>query len=293
MLYVKNINKFYGNFQAVKSLSFTLKEGEVYGILGRNGAGKTTTIRMIMGIYDPDSGEIKREFSEKDVSYLPEERGLYPKLTIKETLSFFGEIKGMSKKEIKNAKDLLLEKFDLTKWYNKKIENLSKGMQQKVQFIISIMNNPKFLILDEPFSGLDAINIQLFKDEMLEMKKKGTTILFSTHIIEHAENLCSNIMIIKNGEKIIDGPLTKIKKDFGKNTIFIRYEGNSAVLKNEYVETIDDYGTYAEIKLKNESDYNNYLKSIIGKLNIYEFKLDTPSLKSIFIESVGKEHENE
>ncbi len=288
ILKAEKINKYYNDFHAVKNLTFEVDENMIYGILGRNGAGKTTTIRMIMDIYEPERGTITRNYSPQKVSYLPEERGLYPNLTVKETLKFFGEIKGMSKQKINNAKDYWLQKFELTEWYDKKVEELSKGMQQKVQFIISCFNDPKLLILDEPFSGLDPVNMQIFKDEILKLKEKNTTVLFSSHIIEHVEYLSTNVLVIDNGEKVIDGKLSDIKKEYGKKTIFVRYEGDSSVLKNDMVKTIDDYGSYAEVFLKNPDEHNQYLNKITPKLNILEYRIDVPSLKSIFINKVGE-----
>lgn len=288
ILKVENVNKYYNEFHAVRNLSFNVEENTIYGILGRNGAGKTTTIRMIMDIYEPEIGKIIRNYSPEKVSYLPEERGLYPNLTLKETLDFFGEIKGMNKKEVDRAKDYWLERFDLSEWYEKKIEELSKGMQQKVQFIISCFNNPKLLILDEPFSGLDPVNMQVFKNEILKMKENNTTVLFSSHIIEHVEYLSTNVLVIDNGEKVIDGKLSDIKKEYGKKTIFVRYEGDSSKLKNSMVKNIDDYGSYAEIFLKNPDKHNEYLNIIVKDLNILEYRIDVPSLKSIFINKVGR-----
>jgi len=288
ILQVNNVNKYYNDFHAVKNLSFNVKKGGVYGILGRNGAGKTTTIRMIMGIYDPEVGEIKRNYSSNRVSYLPEERGLYPKLSLKDTLIFFGQIKGLTKQQIDKRKDYWLNKFDLTKWYDKKIEELSKGMQQKVQFIITAMNQPELLILDEPFSGLDPVNMQIFKDEIIKLKEQGTTVLFSSHIIEHVEYLCSNVLIINEGEKILDGTLSKIKEKHGEKTIFIDYEGDGTILENEMVDHIDNYGGYAEVFLKNPEEHDKYLSNIVGKIKIFEYRIDLPSLKSIFIDKVGE-----
>ncbi|TYB30788.1 MAG: ATP-binding cassette domain-containing protein [Candidatus Mcinerneyibacterium aminivorans] len=287
ILKVDNVNKYYNDFHAVKNLSFQVEENMIYGILGRNGAGKTTTIRMIMDIYEPEIGNIERNYSPEKVSYLPEERGLYPNLTVKETLNFFGEIKGMSKKQISQAKNYWLERFDLTGWHEKKIEELSKGMQQKVQFIISCFNKPKLLILDEPFSGLDPVNMQIFKDEILKLKKENTTVLFSSHIIEHVEYLSTNVLVIDNGEKVIDGKLSDIKKEYGKKTIFVRYDGKSDKLNNELVKNIDDYGSYAEIFLNDPDKHNKYLNMIAPEVNILEYRIDVPSLKSIFINKVG------
>ena len=294
LLQLERVNKYYGSFHAVKDLSFSLDEGKVYGILGRNGAGKTTTLRMIMEIYYPEQGEIKRFFKNNEVSYLPEERGLYPKMTVAETIDFFGQVKGMNKKEIKAGTDEWLDHFDLGEWKEKKVEALSKGMQQKVQFIITAMNTPRFLILDEPFSGLDPLNIQLFKDEIVRLMRRGTTVLFSTHIMEHAENICNHVIIIDKGTKVVDGEMSRIKEEYGKMNIFIRYSGDGRFLRNGMEESVDDYGTYAEVVLKKREDYPGYLRTVAERLDISEFRVDLPSLKSIFLEAVGaKGDENE
>jgi len=294
LLQMDNVDKYYGSFHAVKGLSMLLEEGKVYGFLGRNGAGKTTTLRMIMDIYYPEKGEIKRFFKPDEVSYLPEERGLYPKMTVTETMDFFGEVKGMSRKNIRSVSPRWLERFDLAEWTDKKVEALSKGMQQKLQFIITAMNNPKFLILDEPFSGLDPLNIQIFKDEIVSLMRQGTTVLFSTHIIEHAENICNHVTIIKEGEKVIDGPITEIKEKYGKMNLFIRYSGDGAQLKNGMEQKIDDYGSYAEVILKDGKAYAEYLRRISQQLDISEFRVDLPSLKSVFLDAVNtQEEENE
>ncbi len=289
LLQLNKVNKYYSGFHAVKDLSLEVEEGDVYGILGRNGAGKTSTIRMIMDIYDPESGDINRGYSPEEVSYLPEERGLYPKMTLKDTINFFGEIKGMSRKEIKNNVEKWLAVFQLEEWYGKKVENLSKGMQQKVQLMISIMNNPRFLILDEPFSGLDAINIQHFKDVLVEAIKSRTTVLFSTHIIEHAENICSKVLIIDKGMKVLDGKINDVKEQHGKNSVYIRYDGDGSLLENHFAETVDDYGQYAEVVLRESGTHSDYLRAISKGLDISEFRLDRPSLKSIFIDMAGGE----
>ncbi|HOO60404.1 MAG TPA: ATP-binding cassette domain-containing protein [Candidatus Mcinerneyibacteriales bacterium] len=294
LLQLERVNKYYGSFHAVKDLSFSLEEGKIYGILGRNGAGKTTTLRMIMEIYYPEQGEIKRFFKNSEVSYLPEERGLYPKMTVAETIDFFGQIKGMSRKEIRANAGEWLEHFDLGEWKDKKVEALSKGMQQKVQFIITAMNTPRFLILDEPFSGLDPLNIQLFKDEIVSLMRRGTTVLFSTHIMEHAENICNHVIIIDKGKKVVDGEMSRVKEEYGKMNIFIRYSGDGRFLRNGMEESVDDYGTYAEVVLKKREDYPDYLRAVAARLDLSEFRVDLPSLKSIFLEAVGaKGDENE
>ncbi|MBN2726580.1 ATP-binding cassette domain-containing protein [Candidatus Mcinerneyibacteriota bacterium] len=294
LLQLERVNKYYGSFHAVKDLSFLLEEGKIYGILGRNGAGKTTTLRMIMEIYYPEQGEIKRFFKNSEVSYLPEERGLYPKMTVAETIDFFGQIKGMSRKEIRANAGEWLEHFDLGEWKDKKVEALSKGMQQKVQFIITAMNTPRFLILDEPFSGLDPLNIQLFKDEIVSLMRRGTTVLFSTHIMEHAENICNHVIIIDKGKKVVDGEMSRVKEEYGKMNIFIRYSGDGRFLRNGMEESVDDYGTYAEVVLKKREDYPDYLRTVAARLDLSEFRVDLPSLKSIFLEAVGaKGDENE
>lgn len=295
VLYISGIIKKFGDLTAVKNLSLKLSKGVICGLLGPNGAGKTTTIRMIMNIIIPDRGEIKilgKKMDEKlkeKIGYLPEERGLYPKMKVDDLLSFFAGIKGISKNEAKNRINYWLERLEIADWRIKKINELSKGMQQKIQFILTIFNDPQLLILDEPFIGLDPINTELFKDIILELKQKGKTILFSTHIMEQAEKLCDEICLINKGENILSGKLNQIKRNFGKNTVVVEYQGDGDIFRNSAdIAKYNDYGNYVELELKEEVESQSFLKKIIDKVNIQKFEVMEPSLNQIFIESVKK-----
>ena len=276
MLSISGITKNFGNLTAVKDLSLELSKGIICGLLGPNGAGKTTTIRMIMNIIIPDRGEIKvlgKKMDEKlkdSIGYLPEERGLYPKMRVEHLLSFFAGIKGISKKEAKKRINYWLERLEIADWKIKKVNELSKGMQQKIQFIITIFNDPKLLILDEPFIGLDPINTEIFKDIILELKQKGKTILFSTHIMEQAEKLCDEICLINKGEKILSGKLNQIKRDFGKNTVIVEYQGDGNIFRNlDDVVKCNDYGNYVELELGERIGPQSFLKNIIDLCSLW------------------------
>ena len=218
MLKVDKVSKYYGDFLAVDNLSFTVKPGEIFGLLGINGAGKTTTFRMIMGLLDASSGSITLDGKKIDyditdqIGFLTEERSLLTKMTVLEQVLFYGTLKGMNKKDIINRLDKLLEKFGIIEYKNKKIKELSKGNQQKIQFITAIINEPRLLILDEPFSGLDPFNVELFKQEIIDMSKKGSMIIFSSHRMEHVELFCKKLVILMNGRSVISGYLKDIKE---------------------------------------------------------------------------------
>jgi ABC-2 type transport system ATP-binding protein len=293
-LEVENISKRFGDFYAVKQLSFKIPEGSIYSLLGPNGAGKTTTIRMVMNIIIPDEGSIKvlnRQMDESmksRIGYLPEDRGLYPKMKVGELLLFLAELKGLQRHEVRGRIDSWLERFDLADWKLKKVEALSRGMQQKIQFIATVIHQPDLIILDEPFSGLDPVNTKLFKDIMLEMKKKGRTIIFSTHRMEQVEMISDNICLINKAEKILEGNLSRIKQQYGKNTIVLDYEGDASFIRSlPEVENVDDYGKYMEIKMKERSDPQVLLSKSVGKIRVNRFEVREPSLNAIFIDKVG------
>jgi len=295
VLSISGITKKFGDLTAVKDLSLKLSKGVICGLLGPNGAGKTTTIRMIMNIIIPDRGEIKilgKKMDEKlkeKIGYLPEERGLYPKMKVDDLLRFFAGIKGISKNKAKNRINYWLERLEIADWRTKKINELSKGMQQKIQFILTIFNDPQLFILDEPFIGLDPINTELFKDIILELKQKGKTILFSTHIMEQAEKLCDEICLINKGENILSGKLNQIKRNFGKNTVIVEYQGDGDIFRNSAdIAKYNDYGNYVELELREQVESQSFLKKIIDKVNIQKFEVMEPSLNQIFIESVKK-----
>ena len=295
ILVLEKLVKDFDGKRAVDNISLRLGKGEILGLLGPNGAGKTTIIRMIMNIIAPDSGNIRilgENFSEKikdRIGYLPEERGLYRKLKVLETLSFFGELKGMKKSEIKKKGNNLLKKFDLENYRNKKVEELSKGMAQKLQFIITIMHSPEFLILDEPFAGLDPVNIEIVKDIILEKKREGVTIIFSTHLMEYAEKIVDSVVMISNGKKVLDGPLSEIKSMYGTKFLKVNYNGNSKFVSSlKYVKNVRDYGKEMEIELQDINDKDKLLKDLVNKLSINSFQTTEPSLSNIFIKRLAQ-----
>ncbi len=297
-LEIENISKKFGDFYAVKNLSLKIPEGTVYGLLGPNGAGKTTTIRMVMNIIIPDEGEIKvlnekmDEAMKERIGYLPEDRGLYPKMKVGEHLLFLAEIKGLMGLKARKEIDYWLERFDLADWKQKKVEELSRGMQQKIQFIVTVIHQPELIILDEPFAGLDPVNTKLLKDIMLEMKEKGRTIIFSTHRMEQVEMICDNICLINKAEMVLEGSLHEIKKQYGKNTVVLDYEGDVGFLQGfPEIEKMDDYGRSAEIRLKERIDPQELLLNLVGKIRINKFEVQEPSLNSIFIDKVAEKNE--
>jgi len=288
------ITKSYGSHVAVDDLSLQVPKGSIYGFIGPNGSGKTTTLRMIMHILYPDSGMIHifgREYmgSQLDnIGYLPEERGLYRKMKVKELIIFYAELKHVLKPS-KEA-DFWLEKFDLTKWAGKKVETLSKGMSQKLQFIITIINRPAIIILDEPFSGLDPVNAEIIKEVILHLRREGATILFSTHDMAVAEKMCDFIFMIYKGRKVLDGTLESIQKNYGQDTIRIQSEGGVRVLDDiSGIEKINDFGQVQEIRMSNATDNQQILSEIMAKTRVLKFEITSPSLNDIFIRIAGPE----
>ncbi len=300
LLEVKNLKKSFGNIEAVNDVSFTVPQGAITGLIGRNGAGKTTTIRMLMNIFLPDSGDILFqgasagiEFQEK-TGYLPEERGLYKKLKVLETIFFFAELKNKSKKQIEKRAIELLKKFDLFDRRNSKVEDLSKGNQQKLQFICTVIHEPDYLVLDEPFSGLDPINTNILKEMILEFKRQGKVIIFSTHLMEFAEKMCDHVVMIDKGKIVLSGSISDIKKRYSHRNISLVYDGDISFLKGDsMIESIEDYGNYTGIKVKEESDVQNVLSALIShKVNVRSFIANDISLHEIFISLVGADSEN-
>jgi ABC-2 type transport system ATP-binding protein len=294
-LEIQNISKRFGHFYAVKHLSIKIPEGSIYSLLGPNGAGKTTTIRMVMNIIIPDEGSIQVLNEKMDdrmksrVGYLPEDRGLYPKMRVGELLLFLAELKGVQGQEARNRIDDWLERFELTDWKQKKVEELSRGMQQKIQFIATVIHQPDMIILDEPFSGLDPVNTKLLKDIMLEMKNQGRTIIFSTHRMEQVEMISDNICLINKAEMVLEGKLSEIKQQYGKNTVILDYDGDASFIKTlPEVEKIDDYGKFMEIKMKERSDPQDLLDKSVGRIRINKFEVREPTLNAIFIDKVGE-----
>jgi ABC-2 type transport system ATP-binding protein len=290
---VQGITKSYGKLQAVKKLDLEIPAGTVYGLLGRNGAGKSTTIRMIMDILAPDEGSIRvydrpmgAEVRDR-IGYLPEERGLYPKMIVNDVLLFLAAIHGVPRATSQPRIDRWLERMELSAWKMKKVQELSKGMQQKVQFIGTIAHDPDLIVLDEPFSGLDPVNVNLLKDILVELTRAGKTLIFSTHIMEQAEKLCQSICLIDKGEKVLDGRLSDIKTTHGKNSIILAYEGDGRFLNDPSVARKDDYGQYVEVKLTDGADPQDLLRKAMTTAKVSRFEVVTPSLNDIFIQQVG------
>jgi ABC-2 type transport system ATP-binding protein len=292
---LKEVTKSFGEFRAVSSLSLTARAGRIYGLLGPNGAGKTTTIRMIVNITAPDSGRIElfgqqmNSVLQDQIGYLPEERGLYKKMKIGAQLRFFGELKSMRRSDLNEAIDRWLEKLKLSDWKNKKAEELSKGMQQKIQFITAVLHDPDLLILDEPFSGLDPINVELLKDTVLELKAAGKTIIFSTHLMEQAEKLCDDICLMNRSQKVLDGSLRGIKQGFGRNAVALRLEGGDGVLNDRsLVSKIERHSDGIEVLLAEGASAQELLKRLIAAgSSIGKFEMIEPSLHDIFIAKVS------
>jgi ABC-2 type transport system ATP-binding protein len=289
------VRKSYDQFVAVNDLSFSIEQGGVFGLLGPNGAGKTSTIRMMIGITAPDSGQINlfgKLFERKSlhkVGYLPEERGLYKKMKIIEQLIFLGELHGMTAGAAKQQAVEWCKRLEIDAWLQKKVEELSKGMQQKIQFIAALLHDPDFIIMDEPFFGLDPVNATLLKDVMLGLKKQGKTILFSTHRMDQVEKLCDSICLINKGTAVLQGDLKTIKASYGKNNVQIEYEGNGDFLdKNPLVSSYNNYGNYVEVQLAPGADAQQLLHMVAEKSRVNKFELMEPSLEEIFINTVGK-----
>jgi ABC-2 type transport system ATP-binding protein len=298
ILEVKELTKSFGNIKAVDHVSFSVPNGSVFGLIGRNGAGKTTTIRMMMNIYLPDSGDIilrgsriGREFKDK-AGYLPEERGLYKKMKVWDTLLYFAELKGKTGKQIEKKANHYLKKFDLFDRKNSKIEDLSKGNQQKIQFITTILHDPEFLILDEPFSGLDPINTDILKEIILDLKSQGKIIILCTHLMDFAERLCDHIALIEKGKLILQGSLSEIKSRYAKKNIMISCKEDLMFLKDLGIaETIIDNGNEKSIKLKKGGESQELLKELVQRnIRINKFATDEISLHEIFIEATGDDN---
>lgn len=294
-LHADRVTKQYGDFFAVDDLSFEVKAGRVFGFLGPNGAGKTTTIRMIVGITAPDSGSIRlfgEQISTKiqdQIGYLPEERGLYKKMKIVEQLRYFAALKNVSGSDADKRIDFWLERMNLAEWKNKKTTDLSKGMQQKIQFISTVLHDPDLLILDEPFSGLDPINVEFMIDVLAEFKTREKTIIFSTHLMESAERLCNDILLINRGRKVISGSLREVKAAYGKNLIALRSAGGDAVLEDSaLVKNVVEHADEKQIELAENVDPQILLKALIREgASIAKFEQIEPSLNDIFIDQIG------
>ncbi len=296
-LAVNNVTKRYDDFTAVEDLSLAVKRGRIFGLIGPNGAGKTTTIRMIVGITAPDVGNIEllgrpvNLESQNRIGYLPEERGLYKKMKVGEQLRFFGQLKNLTPRAADEAADRWLHKLKLADWKNKKTDELSKGMQQKIQFITAVMHEPDLLILDEPFSGLDPVNSELLKETVLELKAAGRTIIFSTHLMEQAEKLCDDICLMNRSRKVLAGSLREVKSGFGRNAVALRYEGeaNGVLDDKELVASVKDAGDYMEALLAEGADSQELLRRLVASgARVTKFEQVEPSLHEIFITKVNE-----
>lgn len=289
-LELQQISKSFGDKKAVDRLSLETPRGRICGVIGPNGAGKTTTIRMIMNITVPDSGDIlidgaprPKDFLNR-VGYLPEERGLYKKMQVAEVMMYLAQLKGCSTSDVSGRIDGWLERMSLADYKHKKVEELSKGMQQKLQFITTILHDPDLVILDELFSGLDPLNIELIKGIILELKRAGKTILFSTHVMEQAEKICDHICMINRGRKVLDGSLADVKSRFGTNTIQVDMEGDGSFTADlPGVQKMTEFNNSLELRLEDGADSNAILKAIADRVHVRRFQLVEPSLYDIFI----------
>ena len=296
MIELQHISKQYGSLHAVEDLSLHAHKGEIFGLLGPNGAGKSTTIRMIMNIIAPDSGNILFDGApiadsiKDNIGYLPEERGLYKKSKVNDLLMYLGRLKGKNDDELASAIDMWLNQFSLQEWKHRKVEELSKGMAQKVQFISCVIHNPEILFLDEPFSGLDPVSTDFMRDTIVELAKKGTTILFSTHIMEQAEKICNRILLMNKGKSVIYGELDEIKQKLGHKSIIVEFSGDGSFIETlPQVERVIKFPKYVEITLKENSDTNMLLTQLTSKILIRKFEIVSPSLHNIFVSQVKGE----
>ncbi len=290
---LRAVTKRYESFTAVDSLSFEIPRGSVFGLLGPNGAGKTSSIRMMMGIILPDEGEI-RLFDEPfrrehlgRIGYLPEERGLYKKMKVLDHLVFLAQLKGLTEAESRKRAISWCERLGLAEWSGKKVDELSKGMQQKVQFIATLIHDPEFVIMDEPFSGLDPANSVQMKDILLELRKQGKTVLFSTHRMDQVERLCDSICLLNGGKAVLIGELKQVKNSYGKNSVQVEYDGDDSFLHDRnLVASFNNYGNFVEARLSQGADPQELLRLATAAARISRFQLMEPSLEEIFIDVV-------
>ncbi len=297
---IRGVTKTFGAHTAVNNLTITVPRGAVYGFIGPNGSGKTTTLRMIMHILHPDSGEIEvlgertTRAAHDRVGYLPEERGLYKSMTVRDVLQFYAGLKGMSRSRA--AVDGWLERMGLSEWAGKKVQALSKGMAQKVQFIAAVIANPELVLLDEPFSGLDPVNLEVLREAVLDLRRDGTTVIFSTHDMNVAERMCDSIFMIYRGNKVLDGTLDSIQATYGTDTLRVRLNGDGRVPANlPGVQKLTDFGRYQELRLAEGVDSQAVLAALMSHGRVLHFELARPSLHDIFVriaapEAAGVDH---
>lgn len=291
LLRLSNLKKYYATQKAVDDISFEIQKGSIFGLLGPNGAGKTTLLRMITGIFYPDGGDIildGKPFNSIDdiqkIGYMPEERGLYKKMKIGEQALYLAQLKGLSKAEATEKIKYWFKKFEMETWWNKKVEDLSKGMSQKLQFVITVLHEPKLIILDEPFSGLDPLNANLIKEEIYSLAKKGATIIFSTHRMEQVEEICDHIVLMNLGKKILDGTVTDIKQQFKENSFLIQTDNEVTINPNPIFSTISNEKNKILVKINEGYQSNDVLKYLLQEnVNIVAYNELLPSLNDIFI----------
>lgn len=298
MVEVRSISKRFGELLAVDEVSFVAREGEIFGLIGPNGAGKSTTIKMVVNILAPDSGEIlfggspMRERDKERIGYLPEERGLYPRRRVNEMLLYLAELKGKGRRESQPVIDDWLERFGLTPWKHRKIEELSKGMAQKVQFVAAVAHDPELLLLDEPFTGLDPVSADLLLGTMLELSAKGKTVLLSTHLMEHAERICSHILLIDRGRGILSGGIAEVKERYGRNSVVVEFDGDIDFVRElPYVTGIVRYPRWVEVELSERGAHRALFEALAGRVSVSRFELVAPSLHRIFMKVVAGEGE--
>jgi ABC-2 type transport system ATP-binding protein len=293
---IEKVCKSFGDVCAVNHLDVHIPSGSIYGFLGPNGAGKTTTIRMMMNIIRPDSGSIRifdsgfNVNSTNRIGYMPEERGLYRKMTVRKVLAYFGAIKGMTNDAIDSSVTDWLRRIDLASWADKKVEELSRGMHQKLQFAVTVINNPELIILDEPFSGLDPINQELLKTLLLQMRGEGKTIIFSTHAMHEAEELCDYILLINKGKAVLDGPLQQIRSQYSSQVVCVRIDGDGGFIKTlPMVRSVETRGDQLEVTLV-DGDSQMFLRKLVERTSVRSFNVKMPSLHEIFIKVVGEQN---
>jgi ABC-2 type transport system ATP-binding protein len=296
---LRGIGKAFSGHVAVKDLSLEVPRGSVFGLLGPNGAGKTTTLRMVMDILGPDSGTIEilgrpADHAARDhIGYMPEERGLYPRMVLEEQLVFMAAIKGMGRREAEQRLGPWLERLGLADWRRKKVNELSKGMQQKAQFVATVLHEPEVLIMDEPMTGLDPVGMDVMREAMLDLRRKGATIVLSSHQMEAVEKLCDRVALINRGEKVLDGSVAEVKARHGKNTVALAFEGDGSFIESlPGVAKVSDHGQYVEVRLHDGADPQPLLREAAGRLRVRRFEIVEPSLHDIFVETVtGKGEE--
>lgn len=285
---IRDVTKQFGSVVAVNNLSLAVPEGSIYGFIGPNGSGKTTTIRMIMDILRPDSGDVQvfeghnRSTARDEIGYLPEERGLYKRMTVRQVLRYYGQLKGRALAQIDPMITQWLDDLQLTDWIDKRVQTLSKGMAQKIQFISAVVAKPRLLILDEPFSGLDPVNADALRDAVLSLRRTGTTIVFSTHDMAAAEKLCDRIFMIFKGNKVLDGTLDEIQHKYGQDTVRLRTAGGRATLAGMAgIESVTDHGNCQDVRIS--GDPQEFLRTLLQQTTVLQFEITKPSLHDLFV----------